>query len=398
MVNIRYWNRYTYVLLLLYVLYDSRGIFFTSGGIISKSLIAILIAVNLFIIIIYFPMFLNKSIFKPHLFMLFFYLISWMLSDKEVFGRIGEAIGSRATLESLKSFLYANTTFYLFYFLTRKKSLTTNKLIFFAILLMIFNYINMIRNRATLMNMLDYEAQGMQMATGYVFTALIIYSLLIDNIKYRIIYIVPLLVFTMLSAKRGAIILALILTFCILYQTYITQSKRLKISNVIILIAILCIASIFVVNFISSDEFLMNRLHKTLEGDSSNRQDMYPILLSIIGSTDSLIDLFIGRGPAQSVNLLGNYAHNDWFEAMIDFGIFFTVAMIVFYYRMFKVSVSVSINDKNIIRLCLIFLLFKSLVSMGIFSLESYIVMALIGYAYGNHQNKINETHIIINR
>lgn len=398
MLNIKYWNRCTFALLFIYVLYDSRGLFFVSGGIISKSLIAFLIALNLIIIIKNAPLFLNKSIFKPHLFILFFYLASWIFSEKEVFGRIGEAIGRRATWDSLKCFLYANTTFYLFLFLTRKKSLTTNKLIFFAISLMVVNYINMIRNRATLMNMLEYEAQGMQMATGYVFTALIIYSLLIKNIKYRIVYIVPLLIFTMISAKRGAIILALILTFCILYQTYIKQSNRLKISNVIILIAILCIASIFVVNFISSNEFLMNRLDKTLEGDASNRQDMYPLLLSIIGSTDSLIDLFIGRGPAQSVNLLGNYAHNDWFEAMIDFGIFFTVAMIVFYYRMFKMSVSASINNKNIIRLCLLFLLFKSLVSMGIFSLESYIVMALMGYAYGNHQNKINETHIIINR
>lgn len=380
----------------MYVLYASRGIFFVSGGIISKSLIAGLIAIGIFVMIKYAPMFLKRKVFRPHFFLVFFYLLSWLFSDKEVVGRIGEAIGHTTTLDSLKCFLYANVTFYIFYLLTKIGTLTAKKLIFFAALLTIFSYINMVNNRTILMNMLEYEAQGMQMATGYVFAALLIYSLLIKNIKYRMVYMLPLLIFTMISAKRGAIVLAFILFVFILYHTYVMQSNRIKMKNVCALIIVLGVVALFVVDFISNNDFLMNRLDKTLEGDASNRQDMYPLLFSIISSPESIFHIFVGRGPAQTVNLIGNYAHNDWFEAMIDFGIVFVIAMLIFYHRMFRLSIYISAEYKNIIRLCLIYLLFKSLVSMGILSLESYIVMALMGYTLANIEK--NETRIIINR
>lgn len=341
-------------------------------------------------------MFLKRSVFRPHFFLVFFYLVSWLFSDKEVFGRIGEAIGYTTTLDSLKSFLYANVTFYIFYLLTRKGMLTAKKLIFFAVLLTVVSYVNMVNNRIILMNMLEYEAQGMQMATGYVFTALLIYSLLIENVKYRMLYMLPLLIFAMISAKRGAIVLAFILLVFILYYTYVAQSNKIKMKNIFALIVVLSVAALFVVDFISNNDFLMNRLDKTLEGDASNRQDMYPLLFSIISSPESIFHIFIGRGPAQTVNLIGNYAHNDWFEAMIDFGIIFVIAMFVFYYRMFKYSVSTSVEYKTIIRLCLIYLLFKSFISMGILSLESYIVMALMGYTLAKIEK--NETRIIIDR
>ena len=376
---------FSYFIFLLYLIYEMRGVIYGEGTFLSKSMVVVVISYGIYCMFANMDNFVNQKLPKIHIIFIFIISLYWIISPAEVNGTVGEAIGKRPTWDFLKCFLYANVSFYTFYNMGKKTNIGYRTLIIWVISLAVLKWCSMIIKREQIIYEALYDMKGVQMAAGYVFTGLIIYTLLIKEKTYRLIACTILLICVVFSAKRGSIILGCLLYVWVIFESFVRGERRIKLKTILLGVIVLIFVGYGVVEYISQDEFLMIRLEKTLEGDASNREEMFPLMMGIVNNSD-IVDLIFGRGMIQSVNLIGNYAHNDWFETIIDFGIISFSVLILLFVRLFQFCKTADTSFKTMLYMTFIYLLFKSLVSMGIYSLESYLQFALIGFFYSKKQ------------
>ena len=126
------------------------------------------------------------------------------------------------------------------------------------------------------------------------------------------------------------------------------------------------------------------RLEQTLEGNSSNRDVLYAYLWDAWVNADFYTQLF-GRGIAQTVNVAGNYAHNDWLELLTDVGLLGATNYLAIFVSlfMFRKKFQTNSQEQTSFTLVLIFWLLKTIFSMGM-GIMGGISMMLLGTLIGN--------------
>ena len=383
MSNVKKNTLLSYIILLFYIIYEMRGVTYQEGSFLSKSMVVVVIFCGFICMLVNMGILVRKILPKIHILFILIVSLYWIVSPSEVNGVIGEAIGIRPTWDFLKCFLYANISFYTFFHICIHSSIGYKHITVWCIIIAILKLFQMYAMRAQIMYEALYNIQGVQMAAGYVFAGLIAYTMFIERNFYRVCVCTFLLVCVFLSVKRGAIMLGSIFYIWIIYETYFNNKKKVKISNIFVAIVILLIVGYGVIEYVSNNEFIMRRLDKTLEGDASNREDMYPMMMGIVYNS-SLFDIVLGHGMIQTVTLIGNYAHNDWFETVIDFGIIPLVLLFLFFVCFYHFCKEASGSVRKVLYMTFVFLLFKSFVSMGIYSLESYFQIGVLGYIYAD--------------
>lgn len=371
-----------YACLLVYIVYAMRGGFYTSGSSLSKMCVVVGVLIGWCFFFREMGRALSKTMTKVHCLMIFYVTLSWVVSDRYVHGGIGEMIGTRPTLDFLKCFLYANLTFYTVFALARSYNLTSRILFVWGCAIGVVTVVGMFSARELVLAALDYDANGVQMAVGYVFATLMPYAFLVKGKFLRLAFGVVFLAFSILSAKRGAFILSTLLFCYMYYKTFIKCENGLNWKWLAVGLVVFALIAAGVYTYIAGDDFLMARFEKTLEGDASNREDMYPALANYVLNRQSFVALLFGEGMIQTVRILGNYAHNDWFESMIDFGIPYTILLVVYIMCIYRLWRSRYNPYKEATFAMLVSFVFKSIVSMGVYSLEFYVVFALLGFVY----------------
>lgn len=383
MTKEKIYTYFSYIILLLYIIYDMRGVIYPSGSFLSRSMVVAVIACGLCCMFSNMNKLACYKLPQVHIWLICIITFYWIISPSEVRGSVGEAIGTRPTWDFLKCFLYANLSFYTFVFIRMYSNIKYKHLVIWALTIAVFCFIQMNTHRAQVIYEALYDMKGVQLAAGYVFAGLLIFAFLIEKTSYKVCVSTALLIIVFFSAKRGAIILGSVLYIWSVYKTITLRSQKLKFWNIIVALGIIAIVSYGIMDYVSNDDFLMGRLEKTLEGDASHREDMYPAMMKIL-LTSNLFNLIFGHGMIQSVRLIGNYAHNDWFETGIDFGIVVLFLLGLFFYRFFLFCKSTDDPKKSVVYMILFYFVFKSFVSMGVYSLDSYLPFALLGYIYAD--------------
>ena len=137
-----------------------------------------------------------------------------------------------------------------------------------------------------------------------------------------------------ISAKRGAIMITGLSTAWFLYYDLKKSTGKQK----VIIVLLVVIAGLFLYNYISSlieESYYLNYLfEKTIEGDSSGRDLLYARAWETFKSGD-LINVVFGYGADSTYTLLGNRAHNDWLELLINQGIIGVLVYAFFWYQIF---------------------------------------------------------------
>ena len=138
-----------------------------------------------------------------------------------------------------------------------------------------------------------------------------------------------------LCAKRGAIIIAGVSVLWFIYNDLQTTSKGGKFL-VMILVAF---ASVLVYNYIlklfEESYYMSYLLDKTMEGNSSGRDILYSKAWNSFINAD-LITILFGNGADSSYIILGNRAHNDWFELLTNQGVVGIVTYAILWIEIFK--------------------------------------------------------------
>lgn len=192
----------------------------------------------------------------------------------------------------------------------------------------------------------------------------------------------------MISAKRGAILIAFVSILHFLYFYYIKNNKKNILKNALIFLFILASIFLSVMYIYNNNDFLQLRFEMTLEGDSSLRDYLYQQMFDYWSSSyNSLWNFIFGFGFLSSVSITGLYAHNDWLELLTMSGLFGVVIYLILFIQIFKfIRIKyIDSKDRNIVISILIIWFLKTIFSIGYFDVTLINILFLLGYIVGKY-------------
>ena len=136
---------------------------------------------------------------------------------------------------------------------------------------------------------------------------------------------------TITGIKRGAILLVSIATLCFLYHQWKQVSLLNKVLLFSFIVLLIFVGITFVEDLADSSSVVQNKIEKTMEGNTSGRDEIVSNLLDVFFSS-SVFNLFFGLG-ADATLFYGLQAHNDWVEILFNQGIigFFLFSLFWFF-------------------------------------------------------------------
>ena len=289
----------------------------------------------------------------------------------------------------LKMFILVNFIFFPIYYLTRKRIINIRFLEFTIWLFtafFIFDYFSF--KEKLIMDQIG-DVEDVVNNAGYNLVCLIP-GLLFLKKKYFIPLILTLSLLVVGSAKRGAVItmfLGLVYIFLIYKKFYGINKLSIvtKIAMTVIPVAVI----IFVWNYMSSNEYLMERLFSISEGNSSGRDRLLTSCWNSFWDNIGLGSLFFGYGLGATFDFAGNYAHNDWMETLVNLGFLGIFSLIAYYGGIFKEYRRINDIHKYILLLCLMMLFVRTVFSMSFADPSSFPLIIICAYIMGMHRKQL---------
>lgn len=208
------------------------------------------------------------------------------------------------------------------------------------------------------------------MNSGYLFLSLLPGAFLFEKSvakKYIFVFFCSMMI--LLSMKRGAMFIGGICVIIFIMKSLKNSSRRNRLW-IFITSAIMIggIIFLFIDKMQTSDYFLM-RLQGTLSGDDTSHRDEFYVTLFNHFMNGSPIQMLFGEGANATLGVIGNYAHNDWLELLINQGLL-GVSLYVVYWISFYKAVRTEKEAGHtlcfdILQTLLVFLLLKTLFSMS---------------------------------
>ncbi len=190
--------------------------------------------------------------------------------------------------------------------------------------------------------------------------------------------------FLVLGAKRGNLLAAVIPI--ILFITYTLKNTRRSILKTILVFVFLAASAFYVYRWVVSNDYLMNRIEQTQEGDSSSRDVIYAAAWHTWADSNNIAVYLFGYGYG-GTRLIGSSAHSDWLEILVDYGL----VGVVLYLMIFIALAKQILRTKNqllkyVIMSVSIIWFFKSVYSMGFVSPYTPILLISLGTALGQYK------------
>ena len=388
------------IAIVLFVFYLLQGIVYPSGSIISQGVLLLFLMIGFGCLLR--TMMQNHNPQVIQIFVVFYIMILlwYILSPKTVHGTINEAIGAVSTLGQFKNASIFFLSFFIAYYCSiGHKNINDSyifkiSIAFFILILMRYFFSKSI---------LSAEREDFTNNAGYYFIAYLPYIPIILK-KHRIVAILMMLisiVIVFVSAKRGAILC--LLASVVFSFIYYLKSYRLYKKYVILLFAIICAFGILGYNLYISNDYLMYRIENTKEVGIGSRTLAYSILWQHWYTDTNILTLLFGNGSAATVNVWGNYAHNDWLEVLIDYGLIGILVYLSLFIALFIFirKSEIDVHYKLSMYICFIVWFLKTLFSMGYTDTANAFFMLLLGIIIGQIQNNRKyisyEKNIIIN-
>ncbi len=293
------------------------------------------------------------------------------------------------TRDMFRSTLTSLLTFYPVYYFSKKEQIKSIHLIIFLLILIpvfILQYYKL--ESSVLASRLSGNTNVVN-NMAYPFVNLLPYLFLIKKQKlFSGLLMIILMFFIIQASKRGALITGSIGMLMFFWYNLNTIEKRHRIAGFILVVIIIFILSVIAYKTFTSNEFLLGRMTSILEGDSSGRNMLYKTIITKWYNSDNILKYMFGFGYAGSVYLIGNFAHNDWLENILNLGLigFFT------YLYLFYAAIKYCLNkewmfDKRFLMITITLMwFFISLGSMSYSSLEGFIRTILLGYLIGSEK------------
>lgn len=273
------------------------------------------------------------------------------------------------------------------YFLSRKGKLNNEDVIILFQITFVYAIVMYFKNLLFLsvMSAINLGVGETTNNIGYMFVCLSPFIYLLKDKKKQIILLLAAVIFVILSAKRGAILLETLFMLYYLYSTYL--KGRISLGRIFMFAVLLGIVALIGYKIMLSNDYIYDKFIMTTEGYSSGRDTLAEDILGyVFGSQSTLVSLFFGSGIGTSVNIAGNWAHNDWLEFISMSGLLGVFIYLKFYWSIWKIKRKCYLDQYGLIFTSTAMMLFvMSFFSMAILisTTNSYSLMILMGYGYG---------------
>lgn len=360
--------------LVLIFIYYSQSVIFTGLSFIGQPVLLLMLVISLYYGNKYFQKksdYISKTILLFIIVQTFWILFTLMFTTNDI------------GINQYKAMLLNFLPFFTFRYFSEKKILKRKYLEYFLYaILPIFIY-KLITNSAEL-RLTKFNQDTIVDNTIYYFVGLLPFVLLIKN---KIISFLVLLVFwyyIIESAKRGAVICG-VLTM-VIYFFLIFHAKKKNVLDKLLknsFYSIIIVAVIyFAYNTLMQNEFLISRLEKMMDGDSSGRDDIAVNAINHWLEDGKLIRMFFGSGYNSIQLITGHVSHNDWLDMISSFGLFglFIYSLLYFVLIRFLFVKKMTIENKLLLILYISIAILTSFTSRWYWATFSYTQMLLLPY------------------
>lgn len=232
---------------------------------------------------------------------------------------------------------------------------------------------------------LGYEVESVTVNGSVVFAMLTPAILLIKQQKYALITVGICIFFLLAGSKRGNILAAIIPILLYCWNSF--QQNKKSIWKVLLMLIILVASSFWIFDLIQNNEYLQTRFDQTLKGNSSNRDVIYNVMWNLWAYKSDALQLILGYGYNGTIlySGIGYFAHNDWLEILVDFGLVGLICYLNIFLGLFKLIIqNQNPSYKNTILALLSVWFVKATFSMG-FNEETMFILSLpFAYVVGN--------------
>ena len=314
------------VYIILWMLYNTQGLFFSQGGIIGRIVLLMFLGISL----VCWATVIHWYLKGPYLKALTFFLI--LLS---IYGSLYLFSTDQNSFDYLKLILLSLLPPFSIYLFTVKGQISQAWLRTMSILLLL----------VALYKYYDFWNKALELsASDEMGTINVAYDLLAllplayfwkkkPIIEYVYFGFVAILVFA--TVKRGAIVISglCLVLFFVSNQKYERNDKRAYIWVLSLLFIFL--GARFVSQYFAQNDYLQLQYERVLEGDSSGRDVIYSRALDVFNSYNP-IRMLVGHGANGTLHELGIYAHNDWLELLVNQGILGVVVYLIYWFAFVK--------------------------------------------------------------
>lgn len=251
----------------------------------------------------------------------------------------------------------------------------------------IFNFYHA-RNIAYAQGSMDELYEFVNNATSS-FLMILPLLLLTRNQVIRIAGLFTCMFFLLMGAKRGNIVAAAIPTLAILYD-FFKDSKR-SLWKIVVSFGLIVVFVYKTYSWVVTNDFLMNRIDQTMEGRSSGRDVIYVDAWTTWYNSPNIVNILFGYGFDGTVNNLAtlHYAHNDWLEVLVDYGIVGVLMYLAIFWLLY-----IQIRKEKRLDLKLVLIgatgiwFMKTLYSMGFSEENLAILMIALGAVLGQRKSE----------
>ncbi len=207
-------------------------------------------------------------------------------------------------------------------------------------------------------------------------------------IQYAALFLIFILVVR--GMKRGAILAVVIGGAYFVWSSYKKLRGRKKPLFFLLGIIVVLGAIAYFQYQLANSDYMQFRLEQTKDGDMSERENMYPAYYNFFFNNAGTLQLLFGYGADGTLKNMGDFAHQDWLETMMNQGLLGLFLMIYFWISLlitvWHSRLSNCSNITIIIFLFVIIYFMKSMVSMSINGMTIFSTSAL-AYALAGLDN-----------
>lgn len=196
------------------------------------------------------------------------------------------------------------------------------------------------------------------------------------------------------AAKRGNIVCAI--PVLLLFFIYNFRNKQIHVYEKIIFLIFFFFAVSWGFEQFEQNEYLQVRMEQTIEGNSSGRDRIYENAWKVYSESQSMKNIILGYGfQATYYNeQIGNYAHNDWLELLVDNGIVGALLYLYIFIQLFKITRSEEDIQKRYLLISVVAIWFlKSTFSMSFTGETTFILFLFFGYVT-HDDDALEEIHM----
>lgn len=359
------------IYVILWCLYYLQGILYAQGGIISQSLLAVLLISSL-----YFCLKVNMTKGKLPLFMrvlnvfvvmLTIYGIFFLLSVHNVYND-NYLLSPLSKIEFLKSIYISQLPIYAFYYYARKGRLNDEFIrrsiiiIFIVTVCMFFWH----HTQEILRQSTNVNVENITNNIAYNLVAILpLFFFVKKSLIMQHVLILVTLLLILTGMKRGAIFVGVVCFLWSVYRLYIKSRGQRRLFVILITTVTVVGVCMYALNQYATNDYFQYRIGQTIDGDSSGRDIIYTSLMDYFMNQTSLVRILFGNGAYHTVRVVGAAAHNDWLELLICHGLIGGVIYVLYYYALLRVFLTSRNNTcHNVLGSVLIIMLLSSIFSM----------------------------------